>query len=244
MYRTFMRVGALLAVLSLAACANTGPEPEVDAETTTEVEAATPSWSRPKPESVLQAENNPTAVSVADSSVALAKPDNLENTRIAHKQALLDSGEHMPNEEVGYYMDTQEARFLQLVRDDRVYMQRQDNSISLTLSGTDCFASNSSQLLPQMEGVLSAIAEVVVEYRDTRISIYGHTDDAGEEGYNQWLSERRARSLSRFFIDSGVAAERIVIIGHGESRPIEDNSTAAGQAANRRIEISLEPLAQ
>ena len=242
MYRTFLRVGALFALLSLAACATTGPEPEAKAPV--EVESATPSWARSKPEPSSQTENKPTAVSTVDSSVALAKPDDLENTRIAHKQALLDSGEHMSNEEVGYYMDTQEARFLQLVRDDRVHMQRQGNSISLTLSGGDSFASNSSRLLPQMEGVLNAIADVVVEYRDTRISIYGHTDDAGEEDYNQQLSERRALSLSRFFIESGVAAERIVIIGHGESRPIEDNSTAAGQAANRRIEISLEPLAQ
>jgi len=237
-----MRVGALFALLSLAACASTGLEPE--AQATAEVESATPSWSRSKPEPLLQTEHKSTAASAVEASVALAKPDDLENTRIAHKQALLDSGDYMSNEEVGYYMDTQEARFIQLVRDDRVHMQRQDNSISLTLSGADCFASNSSRLLPQMEGVLSTIASVVVEYRDTRISIYGHTDDVGEEDYNQQLSERRARSLSRFFIKSGVAAARIVIIGHGESRPIEDNSTAAGQAANRRIEISLEPLAQ
>jgi outer membrane protein OmpA-like peptidoglycan-associated protein len=139
-------------------------------------------------------------------------------------------------------MDIHEARFIQLVRDDRVSMQRQGSSLALIISGGDSFASNSSRLRPEMEGVLNTIAQVLEEYRDTRIIISGHTDDAGEADYNQQLAERRALAISRFFTESGVAVERIVIFGYGESHPIADNTSAEGQATNRRIEILLEPF--
>ena len=92
-----------------------------------------------------------------------------------------------------------------------------------------------------MDGVLNSVAQVLEEYRDTRIVISGHTDDAGEADYNQQLAEKRARAISRFFIESGVAAQRIVIFGYGESQPIADNTSAEGRATNRRIEILLEP---
>ena len=94
-----------------------------------------------------------------------------------------------------------------------------------------------------MHNVLTSIARVLEEYRNTQISIYGHTDESGEEDYNQKLSERRALSVARYLIDGGVAAERIVIIGYGETRPSTSSETVVGRARNRRIELLLEPLA-
>jgi len=227
MRKTFQRVAVITTLLSLAACDLIQPKPQ---QQPVEVKPAKPEWSAPKP----AAAPKPT--------VTLAKPDNREDALAAHERALRKSGTALSAEDVGYYMDTHEARFIQLVRDDRVGMLRQGDSIAMVISGSASFASNSARLRPEIHGVLTAIAQVLEEYRDTRIIISGHTDDAGEADYNQQLSERRARAVSRFFTKSGIAAERIVILGYGESLPIVDNSSAGGRASNRRIEILLEPL--
>jgi outer membrane protein OmpA-like peptidoglycan-associated protein len=237
MNETFSRVAVIAALLSLAACAATDSKPKPERQRA-EIVTATPSWTRSKPEVAAAA----TPVAAPKPAITMARPDNREDALAAHKQALRKRGRALSEEDVGYYMDTHEARFIQLVRDDRVSMQRRGNSLSLIISGGDSFASNSALLRPEMKGVLNTIARVLEEYRDTRIIISGHTDDAGEADYNQRLSERRARAVSYFFTKSGVAAERIVIFGYGESQPIADNSSAKGRATNRRIEILLEPL--
>jgi outer membrane protein OmpA-like peptidoglycan-associated protein len=231
MRKTFQRVAVITTLLSLAACDLFAPKPQ---RQSAEIQSAEPQWSESEPAAAAAPAPNPT--------VTLARPDSREEALAAHKRALQKSGTALSEEEVGYYMDIHEARFIQLVRDDRVGMLRQDNSLALVISGSDSFASNSARLRPEIHGVLNTIAQVLEEYRDTIVIISGHTDDAGEADYNQQLSERRARAMSRFFTRSGVAAQRIVIIGYGESLPIADNTSAGGQAANRRIEILLQPL--
>ncbi len=241
MHKTFLRVAVIATLLSLVACELIGPKPETEP---TEIKSASPSSSGSKSETGAEPATSaePAAVAVPKPTVTLARPDNREAALAAHKLALQKRGIDLSDEDVGYYMDTHEARFIQLVRDDRVSVQRQGNNLALIISGGDSFASNSARLRPEIDSVLKAIAQVVEEYRDTRIIISGHTDDAGEADYNQQLSERRARALSRFFIRAGIATNRIVILGYGESLPIVDNNLAEGQATNRRIEILLEPL--
>jgi outer membrane protein OmpA-like peptidoglycan-associated protein len=234
MRMTFVRFAAVLTLLSIAACNFAGLRPE-QKTVGADPENAGSDRSASKVVPV-----QPAVPPVP--TITLASSDNREDALAAHKLTLQKSGSALSDGDVGYYMDIHEARFIQLVRDDRVSMQRQDSSLALIISGGDSFASNKSQLRPEMEGVLNIIAQMLVEYRDTRIVISGHTDDAGEADYNQQLAERRARAISRFFTDSGVAAERIVIFGYGESQPIADNSSAEGRATNRRIEILLEAL--
>jgi outer membrane protein OmpA-like peptidoglycan-associated protein len=230
MHNTLLRVAAIATLLSLTACALMETQPEEPPE----VKSASPSWNESNAATTVKPAPGPT--------VTLAKPDNRDEALLAHKQSLQKTGAALLDEDVGYYMDIHEARYIQLVRDDRVGMLRQDDTLSLIISGGDSFASNSARLRPEMEGVLKAIAQVLEEYQDTRIIISGHTDDTGEEAYNQHLAERRARTMSRYLTKSGVAAERIVIIGYGEAQPLADNTSAKGRAANRRIEILLEPL--
>ena len=234
MSKIFMRfaVGSLL--LSITACTFIGSKSE---EQPAEIAATTPGSERSTPKAAPV-----TPAAPPKPTITLASADNREDALAAHKLTLQKRGVALSDGDVGYYMDIHEARFIQLVRDDRVSMQRLDNSLSLVISGGDSFASNSARLRPEMEGLLNIIAQVLEEYRDTRIIISGHTDDDGEADYNQQLAERRARAISRFFTGSGVAAQRIVIFGYGESQPIADNTLAEGRAINRRIEILLEPL--
>ncbi len=57
--------------------------------------------------------------------------------------------------------------------------------------------------------------------------------------YNQTLSERRAKSVYDYLIDQGVNSRRMIYEGKGIHQPIADNSTVAGRAQNRRVEIII-----
>lgn len=72
-----------------------------------------------------------------------------------------------------------------------------------------------------------------------KILIRGHTDSVANDQYNLGLSARRAQSVKSFFIDKGVAHNRLSISSYGESRPKSNNMTIQGRAVNRRVEVEL-----
>jgi len=72
---------------------------------------------------------------------------------------------------------------------------------------------------------------------DLNITIEGHTDNVGNDEYNQKLSERRANAIRQYLIDKfGIDGSRLTAVGYGESKPIASNDTEAGRLANRRVQ--------
>jgi OOP family OmpA-OmpF porin len=69
------------------------------------------------------------------------------------------------------------------------------------------------------------------------IGIVGHTDDVGDDAYNQELSEQRASSVRNYLVVSGTDPDKIVTWGMGEKDPIASNATPEGRAENRRVEV-------
>jgi OOP family OmpA-OmpF porin len=67
----------------------------------------------------------------------------------------------------------------------------------------------------------------------------GHTDSLGTQTYNQLLSEKRARAVADYLNNKGIPNEKIFTEGRGGSRPIASNSSEAGRAMNRRVEIAV-----
>lgn len=67
----------------------------------------------------------------------------------------------------------------------------------------------------------------------------GHTDATGPDAYNQKLSERRAAAVKAYLVSKGVDAKRIYTEGKGEASPVATNSTRAGRAKNRRVEVEV-----
>jgi outer membrane protein OmpA-like peptidoglycan-associated protein len=72
-----------------------------------------------------------------------------------------------------------------------------------------------------------------------KIQVSGHTDNVGDEDANMILSKKRAESVKRFLAAQGIDENRIKTEFFGESKPIEDNSTAAGRQKNRRVEFKI-----
>ena len=65
----------------------------------------------------------------------------------------------------------------------------------------------------------------------------GYTDSVGGDEYNQKLSDNRAKSTQDFLVKQGVSSGNITAVGYGKANPVADNSTAAGKAQNRRVEL-------
>lgn len=87
------------------------------------------------------------------------------------------------------------------------------------------FAFDSSTIEPQFFGKLDEAVQVLNANPETPIHIDGHTDSTGPDGYNQALSERRARAVKDYFVSKGVDASRLNSRGFGEANPAYPNDT-------------------
>lgn len=143
---------------------------------------------------------------------------------------------------VGYYMDVQEAKLRQRLEGTGVSVTRIGDNITLNMPGNVTFKTDSSDLNGNFFSVLDSVGLVLKEYEKTIIEVAGHTDNTGEDAYNQALSERRARTVAQYLTSKGVMDQRIITIGAGETRPVANNSTPEGRQANRRVELTLAPI--
>lgn len=86
---------------------------------------------------------------------------------------------------------------------------------------------------------LNELVEVMEYKKLMKIEISGHTDDVGDDVYNQNLSEARAQAVRKYLIQKGIEGSRIIAIGYGETKPIAYNNTPEGRQKNRRTEVRI-----
>ena len=101
------------------------------------------------------------------------------------------------------------------------------------------FAYDKAKIQQQSYALLREVADVLKSNPEIEVRIEGHTDSRGSDSYNKDLSQRRATAVVDFLQKEGISRSRMVAKGFGESQPIESNSTEAGRAANRRVEIEI-----
>lgn len=114
-----------------------------------------------------------------------------------------------------------------------------DRGLVLTL-GDVLFATGSAELQAGSNSNLDSLVGFLNEYPERRVQIEGHTDNVGDAGYNQGLSQRRADSVGAYLTQQGVASQRLSASGIGMDRPVANNGTATGRQQNRRVEIIIE----
>ncbi|MEL7463570.1 MAG: OmpA family protein [Pseudomonadota bacterium] len=101
------------------------------------------------------------------------------------------------------------------------------------------FSPGSTEIGADNADVIAALAAAFAPCRSGRVEIGGHTDSQGSARLNLGLSRARAFAVLDALVDAGVAPLRLSARGYGEERPIADNGTEAGRAANRRIEFTV-----
>ena len=115
--------------------------------------------------------------------------------------------------------------------------QTQDNQLKLDIPSDISFVVGRSDVKGNFAPVLDRFAASLRANQSTDVRIVGHTDNTGSDAINNPLSVDRATSTRNYLTMRGVSGQRIQVEGQGSYQPIASNSTPAGRAQNRRVEI-------
>lgn len=102
------------------------------------------------------------------------------------------------------------------------------------------FKVNSSKISENAYPVVNSLGEALTSStgQGMQVRLVGHTDSAGDKGYNQTLSLKRAEAVKNYLaVHFNIDPERIEIQGMGEEQPIASNDSSLGRAQNRRVEV-------
>ncbi len=105
------------------------------------------------------------------------------------------------------------------------------------------FKTNSAELVAgkDSDDVLEAVLKVLQTHAEiTKVSVEGYTDNTGSPAHNKALSAQRAQAVVSWLVKHGIEKGRLSSSGFGQDKPIADNSSAEGRAANRRVEFHID----
>jgi outer membrane protein OmpA-like peptidoglycan-associated protein len=146
---------------------------------------------------------------------------------------------------VGYKMDQQIKELKESTGGTGVDVTETDNGSAFLVKLPDVtFATGSSAITPSFQATLNQVGTSLVQYPDSLIDVYGHTDTVGATAYNQTLSEERARAVANYLIGHGVQTNRVRWEGFGETQPKVATADNVAEPLNRRVEIKVVPISQ
>ena len=125
---------------------------------------------------------------------------------------------------------------------DGVSVVETSQSVTLRIDDHLLFGSGDADLIVAGESVLQQLARALQTF-EGHVSVEGHTDNlpirTPRFPSNWELSSARAISVVRYLSLAGVETSRLRAVGYGDTRPLADNDSAEGRAANRRVELLI-----
>jgi outer membrane protein OmpA-like peptidoglycan-associated protein len=115
-----------------------------------------------------------------------------------------------------------------------------DRGMVITLSGEVLFKTGKWDLKAGAMAKLDQIAEAL-RGKEQPIVVFGFTDNVGTRDNNMDLSQKRAASVRDYLVSRGIPTDLITAQGKGPDDPIQENTSIEGRAANRRVEIVVQP---
>ena len=116
---------------------------------------------------------------------------------------------------------------------------KQTDRGTLVTFGDVLFDLNKAELKPSGMTNIIQLAQFLRDNPERQVIIEGYTDSTGSDAYNQSLSQARATSVMAALVRQGIDPKRIVAQGYGKQYPVADNSSSAGRAQNRRVEVTI-----
>ena len=86
---------------------------------------------------------------------------------------------------------------------------------------------------------MTAAVNAAHQYSQDQVKLLGNADTDATPQYNVGLSERRVQYVAQYLVNNGVSADRLIGIANGDTKPVATNSTAAGKAENRRVDVYI-----
>ena len=109
----------------------------------------------------------------------------------------------------------------------------------VTMGNQVLFDFDKAVIKPAAKKILDDIAAQLMEDKEIKVLLEGHTDWIGTDSYNMGLSKRRAFAVQKYLVKAGIGEERFEVKWYGESQPVADNKTAEGRSRNRRTNLTL-----
>lgn len=132
------------------------------------------------------------------------------------------------------------AAALEKARQDSIAAAMQAEQAAKASLQVIYFDFDKYNLRPDARATAELDAGVLAKYPKWMVMITGNCDERGTEEYNLALGERRANAVRDFFIQYGIAAERLSTISYGEERPADPGHNEAAWAKNRRCELVVQ----
>jgi outer membrane protein OmpA-like peptidoglycan-associated protein len=101
------------------------------------------------------------------------------------------------------------------------------------------FDFDKSNLKPEFKAELDRVAKIMQDNPDVTLELQGNTDSVGTDAYNKVLGERRANAVFEYLKSKGINASRFKTVSFGEGKPVAPNTTKAGRAQNRRVDLVI-----
>ena len=117
-------------------------------------------------------------------------------------------------------------------------LQTRETARGLIVNMSDVlFDTAKYTLKPGAREKLAKISGIILAHPGLTITVEGHTDSVGGDDYNMKLSEDRANAVRTYLVSQGLDSGIVTAHGFGKTRPVADNSSAAGRQQNRRVEM-------
>jgi outer membrane protein OmpA-like peptidoglycan-associated protein len=117
-------------------------------------------------------------------------------------------------------------------------LQTRETARGLIVNMSDVlFDFNKYTLKPEAREKLAKVSGILLAHPGLKMQVEGYTDNIGSDEYNQKLSEERAGGVRDYLVQQSVQDGNVTATGYGKSDPIADNSTSAGRAQNRRVQL-------
>lgn len=157
------------------------------------------------------------------------------NARIAEQQ-------RKQNERMQHLVDTLNQVMDVFVKNGQMSVSQTSRGVMLDINASTLFAQGEATLAQAAQKTLADVAKVLVE-GEQAIEVEGYTDNLPIKTplypSNWELSSARASSVVRLFIDQGIAAKRLTVVGSADNQPVLSNDTPEGRARNRRVTITV-----
>ncbi len=169
-----------------------------------------------------------TAQSSFDGSYQMFLPKNKNYSYTAEKEGFFALSETLDLNNLQTYTKIEK----------NIYLVPIETGVAIQLNNL-FFVRAQATLLPESEGELERLLDMMQKYPKIKIEIVGHTDNTGNAFKNKELSLQRANKVKEFLIGKGITNDRIRSKGMGGAQPLADNKTEETRKLNRRVEFVI-----
>lgn len=175
------------------------------------------------------------AIRLTEQELYLKSIVDRRNARLADQQRKQNERMQQLVSTLNQVMDT-------FVKNGQMTVSQTNRGVMLDINASALFAQGEAALAVDAQKTLAEVAKVLVD-GEQPIEVEGHTDNLPIKttAYpSNWeLSSARASSVVRLFIEQGIAAKRLTVVGSADNHPVLSNDTPDGRSRNRRVTITV-----